>query len=67
MDPGDFLSQESEHHAMHGFLFSSHKIKLNFNSTHRESKVCQQSLAMVLILSHENLEPTMTSEKYPLG
>lgn len=48
-----------------GFCFQV--IKLNSNSTHRESKVCQQSLVMVLILPHESLEQTVTSEKYPLG
>lgn len=30
MDPGDFLSQESEHHVMFGFLFPSHKTQLQF-------------------------------------
>ena len=30
IDPGDFLSQESEHHAMFGFLFPSHKTQLQF-------------------------------------
>lgn len=66
VDPGDFLPPKSEHYAIYGFLFPSHKIKPNFGSIHRESRTCQQSLAKTL-----NFAPwkfwTMTHEKCPLG
>lgn len=39
---------KSEHYAIYGFLFPSHKIKPNFGSIHRESRTCQQSLAKTL-------------------
>lgn len=35
VDPGDVRPLEAEHCAMHGFLFPSHKTKLNFDSTQR--------------------------------
>lgn len=43
-------------------------IKQNSTSIlHKESRICQQSLAKIFILSHENLVQTMTPEKCPLG
>lgn len=63
----NFPLPKSEHYAIHEFLFPSDKIEISFDSTHRESRTCQQSLTKIPILSHKNLEQIMTLKKYPLG